>query len=171
MRKLFRLATIMIKIKHYKHPMKKLTYVIGLTITALLIACSIQPSDPIYQPSTYLPVFKQASFNEYISETKNWLTQNRVFLSENIVNEVEVNAPYEMRPRNKPQKGILLVHGLGDSPYSFTDISQTLKSEDILVRTILLPGHGSKPADLILPTLKRLASNCQSPCSTDGKRS
>ncbi|MDE1465342.1 alpha/beta hydrolase [Spartinivicinus poritis] len=64
-----------------------------------------------------------------------------------------LNSPYELLPKQKATKGVLLVHGLGDSPYSFIDISRTLQEQGFLVRTILLPGHGSKPADLMLPTL------------------
>ncbi len=43
----------------------------------------------------------------------------------------------------------MLVHGLGDSPGYFQDLAQELVSQGFLVRTVLLTGHGSKPADLI----------------------
>ncbi len=49
----------------------------------------------------------------------------------------------------EPQKGILLVHGLGDSPYSFTDIGPVLADNGFLVRTLLLPGHGTRPGDML----------------------
>jgi esterase/lipase len=47
------------------------------------------------------------------------------------------------------RKGLLLIHGLGDSPWSFVDIAQELASQGYAVRTALLPGHGTQPADLI----------------------
>jgi esterase/lipase len=48
-----------------------------------------------------------------------------------------------------PNKGIIFVHGLGDSPWSFYDVAQEFADQGYLVRSILLPGHGSRPADLI----------------------
>ncbi|TNC10878.1 alpha/beta hydrolase [Methylobacterium terricola] len=67
---------------------------------------------------------------------------------------VTLNAPREWRPVSsgrggKPSRGILLVHGLGDSPWSFHDIARDLAAGGILVRTILLPGHGTRPEDLL----------------------
>ena len=61
-----------------------------------------------------------------------------------------LNSPFEKKPINqKASKGILLVHGLGDSPGYFQDLAQELVSQGFLVRTVLLAGHASKPADLI----------------------
>ena len=61
------------------------------------------------------------------------------------------NTPFEIKAKNKDllSRGIILVHGLGDSPYSFIDIADQLSEQGFQVRVILLPGHGSKPADLI----------------------
>ena len=63
--------------------------------------------------------------------------------------EVEWNAPFELRPPAPTTKAILLVHGLGDSPWSFVDVSPTLVEQGYVVRTLLLRGHGTHPADLI----------------------
>lgn len=65
-----------------------------------------------------------------------------------------LNAPHEWRPAPsgrgaRPRKGILLVHGLGDSPWSFHDIAKNLAAGGYLVRTVLLPGHGTRPEDLL----------------------
>jgi alpha-beta hydrolase superfamily lysophospholipase len=46
---------------------------------------------------------------------------------------------------NPNGKALVLVHGLGDSPYSFRDIANHLAEQDYLVRAILLPSHGSLP--------------------------
>lgn len=67
---------------------------------------------------------------------------------------VALNAPREWRPAVSgrgaaPSRGILLVHGLGDSPWSFHDVAQDLAANGILVRTLLLPGHGTRPEDLL----------------------
>ncbi len=62
-----------------------------------------------------------------------------------------MNVPFEVAPSVGPSssKGILFVHGLGDTPWSFTDLAKEFSQRGYLVRTILLPGHGTRPADLI----------------------
>ena len=106
-------------------------------------------NNPLYLSSKSLPNYNQQNFSEYVNENKQWLKDNRVFLSKNQNLELSLNTPFERRPINqKVSKGILLVHGLGDSPGYFEDLTQELVSNGFLVRTVLLTGHGSKPADL-----------------------
>jgi esterase/lipase len=65
---------------------------------------------------------------------------------------VDANAPYELRPKNSLgiiQCGALLIHGLYDCPFSLRDIGTRLQSAGVLCRSILLPGHGTRPDDLI----------------------
>ena len=51
--------------------------------------------------------------------------------------------------------GVLLVHGLTDSPYLMRDLGDALASQPLatgrctLVRSLLLPGHGTVPGDLL----------------------
>ena len=112
--------------------------------------CFATKENPLYIPSKTLPSFNQEDFSKYINENKKWLENNRVFLTKNHELELFLNSPFEKRPINqKASKGILLVHGLGDSPGYFQDLAQELVSQGFLVRTVLLTGHGSKPADLI----------------------
>ncbi|MEZ9465093.1 alpha/beta hydrolase, partial [Vibrio splendidus] len=58
------------------------------------------------------------------------------------------------QPVSPNGKAVLLVHGLGDSPYSFKDIATHLAEQGYLVRTVLLPGHGSRVGDLMQPSLE-----------------
>lgn len=122
-----------------------------LTLGFALSGCSQAPDTPAFRVSDSQPVYTQNSFTEYVEETRAWLSQNRAFMTKNPAQELKSNSPFELKPANsgKVRKGILLVHGLGDSPYSFVDIAPVLTKQGFLVRTILLPGHGSKPADLI----------------------
>ncbi|WP_428943876.1 alpha/beta hydrolase [Pantoea sp. FN060301] len=62
--------------------------------------------------------------------------------------ELRWNTPQEWRPDGPTKKGILLIHGLGDAPGSFTDIAPELARQGFLVRSVLLPGHGTQPKDL-----------------------
>ena len=68
------------------------------------------------------------------------------------------NSPFELIPdvnlypkteKKKFKKGILLIHGLTDSPYLLRPVARHLRSKGFLVRTILLPGHGTIPGDLL----------------------
>lgn len=120
---------------------------------AALTGCETMPEDPNYLTAEKLPDFKQADFNRYLAETEQWLRANRVFNSADEDKEIKANLPYELTPDKPNGKGVLLVHGLADSPFSFIDIAEHLAGQGYLVRTVLLPGHGSKAGDLILPTL------------------
>lgn len=67
---------------------------------------------------------------------------------------VDARGPYEWRP---PQAcigagqgmGFLLIHGLTDSPYLLRDVAASLREAYpcALLRGVLLPGHGTVPAD------------------------
>ncbi|NQZ81534.1 MAG: alpha/beta fold hydrolase [Colwellia sp.] len=57
-------------------------------------------------------------------------------------------APFELKQINN-DKAILLIHGLTDSPYVFHDLAAFYYQQGFTVRTLLLPGHATAPADLI----------------------
>jgi len=121
---------------------------------AALTGCESIPEDPNYLTAEGLPDYNQADFDTYLQETQSWLRANRVFNSADEDKEITANLPYEIKPENPNGQGVLLVHGLADSPFSFIDIAKHLAQQGYLVRTVLLPGHGSKVGDLILPTLE-----------------
>lgn len=79
---------------------------------------------------------------------KAWIGANRSFVldtDEGRKMELEANLRRSTAPSIPTGAGILLVHGLGDSPWSFSDIAQSLAANGILVRTVLLPGCGTQP--------------------------
>ncbi|MEM9605143.1 MAG: alpha/beta fold hydrolase [Pseudomonadota bacterium] len=126
-----------------------------LTLLVTLVAAAqlFTPNDPLYTPSSALPDYRQPSFDAYVDDTRQWIADNRVFLTDNPTAEVDANAPFELEPTgNAPAtRGVLLVHGLGDSPFYLRDIAAALVDQGFRVRTLLLPGHGTRPADLTLP--------------------
>ncbi len=124
----------------------------ALIASASVIGCS-SSSDPMYVPNAQLSPFQQATFDEYLTETEQWLNQHRVFVSADKQKELDAVMPFELKPENPNGQSVLLVHGLADSPYSFVDIAPVLAEQGYLVRVILLPGHGSRPADLELVEL------------------
>lgn len=49
---------------------------------------------------------------------------------------------------DKPRGGVLLVHGLSDSPYSMRALTRTFHEQGYFVVGLRLPGHGTAPAGL-----------------------
>ena len=133
------------------------TIILSATVAALTLAgCQSTVEHPLYQPSGSQTVNSYQSFEEYLGKTEQQLTLHRYFLTENKQQEIKANMPFEVKPQSDtsqpsdtPRKGILLIHGLGDSPWSFVDISQSLADSGFLVRTVLLDGHGTRPADMM----------------------
>jgi len=121
----------------------------------LLVSFS-PPDNAIYKASSSKLPTDSPNFETYIQSTKQWLSQNREFVTDNKAQELMANIPFEIKAKNKGElrRGILLVHGLGDSPYSFIDIAEQLSKQGFHVRAILLPGHGSKPANLISTSIQ-----------------
>ncbi|MGY3572009.1 alpha/beta hydrolase [Vibrio paucivorans] len=123
----------------------------ALLLPLLLTACASSDTHPLYTPSSVKVLTDYDSFEQYVQETEQQLKENRYFLTSDHAAELAANMPSEIKPKSntEPTKGVLLIHGLGDSPYSFVDIAQSLSAQGLLVRTILLPGHGTRPADML----------------------
>lgn len=111
------------------------------------------------------------SFEEYRSEILHQLRTERSFQGDDKEAELLWNGPQEWRPvqygiSGRPKKGILLVHGLGDSPWSFHDVAPALAAQGFLVRTVLLPGHGTRPEDLLSVTAEQWRRTVQEQAMT-----
>lgn len=101
-------------------------------------------------------------FDEYIRKTEQMIKTARVDIHKS--NEADImnaNLPFELRPdesryaRNasgRHEKGILLIHGLSDSPYFMRAVARYFQDKGFLVQSILLPGHGTVPGDLLRVT-------------------
>lgn len=70
---------------------------------------------------------------------------------------VSGNSPFELHPAgnfqkggNKPyRRGVLLTHGLSDSPYHMRHLADFFQRNGFRVMALLLPGHGTRPGDLL----------------------
>jgi alpha-beta hydrolase superfamily lysophospholipase len=51
-------------------------------------------------------------------------------------------------PARDPKIGVLLLHGMSDSPYSLRSIGERLREDDAWVVGLRLPGHGTTPSGL-----------------------
>src|SRR5512141_512461 len=61
---------------------------------------------------------------------------------------VNWNRTFEITPEH-PVGGVLLLHGLTDSPYSLRSIGENLGSRGFDVVGLRLPGHGTAPSGLL----------------------
>lgn len=117
-----------------------------------LAGCAQAPQHPLYEQSNgKYNATGHATYESYLQTTEDWLVRSRVILNGDRVEEIAMNMPFALAPTTNGaiQKGILLVHGLGDSPWSFRDLAQEFSQKGYLVHTVLLPGHGTRPADMI----------------------
>ena len=70
---------------------------------------------------------------------------------------VDGNAPFELKPpsgfsagKDKAyRRGVVLTHGLSDSPYSMRYLAAFFQQNGFRVMAVLLPGHGTQPGDLL----------------------
>lgn len=64
---------------------------------------------------------------------------------------IEGNSPFVLKPDSNdgPRRGILMVHGLSDSPFMMRDLGQFFQRQGFYVLAMQLPGHGTRPGDLL----------------------
>ena len=127
----------------------KLLFAISLAALVLMGCSSVNEThQPLHTSSEYYD-YIQPSFEQYVDTTSEWLSENRAFIAEDHSKELSMNVPYSKGDPTS-EKAILLVHGLGDSPFSFSDISTSLVEQGFYVQVVLLPGHGSNPEHMKL---------------------
>lgn len=117
----------------------------GRVVLALLLVMSLACTPT----QTQITPLGQSNFEDYRRQTLQWMEQRRAFQTPDPQAELAWNAPREWRPTSPATRGVLLVHGLGDSPWSFYDLGAQLVQQGFLVRSLLLPGHGTQPADML----------------------
>jgi len=133
-----------------------------LALLACLLLAGCAASPPRLQPSGLNNVFNFADdvpFAAYVRQTREMMLRARVDIDENNRETIlKANMPFELRPeegenirdgKGRYRRGALLVHGLSDSPYLLQPLARHLQKRGFLVRTILLPGHGTVPGDLL----------------------
>lgn len=104
-----------------------------------------------------LITFEQGKpFSDYLAATRQLIRDYRIDLTPSTANKiVEANSPFEWRPYEGEhyERGVLLIHGLYDSPFMMRDMGAHFLKQGYLVRSILIPGHGTAPGDLLNVTL------------------
>ena len=129
-------------------------------VVGILLLAACTPNHPRFQPSGRNSSFdfNELTFSKYMEENGKIITRSRFDLDDNSRERIiAANSPYELLPDEllfprredgRFEKGALLLHGLADSPYVMLPLARHLQSRGFLVRTVLLPGHGTCPGDL-----------------------
>ena len=111
-------------------------------------AALYRPADELLQVAPARP------FADYVDAARMHLDRYKVpvpgFARER---QVEWSLPFERAPApdcTGPETGLLLIHGLADTPFVFRDLADALAERCVRVRTLLLPGHGTRPGDLVM---------------------
>lgn len=108
---------------------------------------------------------QRVTFDEYVKDLSAILRDNWEYLSRyddsfsgekpySVDKIVSWHTPVDQVPEKDCQgigasKGMLLVHGLYDSPYVMKDLQAFFSRKCFHTRTLLLPGHGTRPGSLI----------------------
>ncbi len=126
-----------------------------LVLLALAATAACATSTQLYSPGpSTLGAEPVTDFERYLESVKAYVDTNLVpvdgFEREQ---QVQWNLPYRLAPAagcsSGDRIGILLVHGLSDSPFVFRDLASYLANQCVEVRTLLLQGHGTRPGDMV----------------------
>ena len=127
----------------------------------LLQACASNPTlEARHQASGLNTQFSgdQQSFADYVAQSRAMIAKTHSAANVVELNQIiEANAPFEMRPalscpsgqRRPYRRGVLLTHGLTDSPYFMRYLGAFFQENCFRVMAVLLPGHGTQPGDLL----------------------
>jgi esterase/lipase len=118
------------------------------------------PLEERHQPSGLNTLFNgdQLAFAEYVERSRAMIAKTHAGVDgPNSKRIIDGNAPFELKPpascpagNQKPyRRGVLLTHGLTDSPYSMRYLGSFFQKNCFRVMAILLPGHGTRPGDLL----------------------
>lgn len=124
-----------------------------LLAVALLTGCSA--ADPLYRPAEQLyTAGPQPDYGAYIAGARAHLDEYAVAVDGfDRERQIEWRLPFERAPAAHCDRdattGLLLIHGLADTPFIFRDLADRLAARCVRVRAILLPGHGTRPGDLV----------------------
>lgn len=105
----------------------------------------------------------QLSFAEYVAFNRGMIRKVRSVTDRNISDPAKLdqiidgNSPFSLLPagddiygkEKKYRRGILLTHGLSDSPYFMRHVAHFFQSQGFRVLAVLLPGHGTCPGDML----------------------
>jgi esterase/lipase len=134
--------------------------IFGILVLTLQACASTPPLEARHQVSGLNTQFNgaQLTFAEYVARSRDMIAKTHTAANPAELDKIiEGNAPFELKPpascpsgKSKPyRRGVLLTHGLTDSPYFMRYLASLFQENCFRVMVILLPGHGTQPGDLL----------------------
>ncbi|WP_203299329.1 alpha/beta fold hydrolase [Marinobacter sediminum] len=136
-----------------QHRRRLITCIAALMLLLTVSACA--PNSALYEPGPEtLGAEPYGDFDQYRATVQGYLERNLIAVDgfsreQQIAWNLPFRTPVAHHCAGQPTTGMLLVHGLSDSPFVFRDLAQSLATQCVEVRTILLQGHGTRPGDMI----------------------
>lgn len=146
-------------------------WIIVATTLCVLTACTTSIDTPEtqrqalrFEPTGQKVAFNPArykDFNDYVDQTRIHLGAHKVYMNlDNAKKELKAAIPFSVRPHQVtpvrqcengtgPTRGVVLMHGLSDMPAAMTDIANAFAERCFISYSMLLPGHGARPAELL----------------------
>lgn len=93
--------------------------------------------------------YGQIDYSEYIEQIQTDLAKARSFYPGGHNESTQLNTPFESVPSEGTDTAVLLIHGLLETPFITRDIAGVFEQQGFAVRSVLLPGHATVPADLL----------------------
>jgi esterase/lipase len=134
----------------------------GLAAAFLSLACSGNSKLSLrHKESGLNTAFRYAgmAYPDYVAQMRRVILDTRQDLTPEQKDKIlEWNSPFILEPdpascprptAGRHRNGILLIHGLTDSPFHMRDLGEYFRRKCFLVYGLLLPGHGTVPGDLL----------------------
>lgn len=127
----------------------------GSVLASALLLAGCTAADPLYRPAGRLyTAGPEPDYGAYVAGAREHLREYAVGVDGfGRERQIEWRLPFERAPAAHCDRddttGLLLIHGLADTPFIFRDLADRLAARCIRVRAILLPGHGTRPGDLV----------------------
>ena len=134
---------------------------LAIVLPVLLLGCSSPGHTPLRpelvisgwrDPAALAPA---ADFDTYVGKVRAELRTHRLpFVASMADAELGKVAPFRTLPdrgcKTDAPRGIaILIHGLSDTAFAMRDLAATFSKQCFEARALLLPGHGTRPADLM----------------------
>ncbi len=106
-------------------------------------------------------LFKQLQTEVYSEVSSQKLNQLNRFENGSLANPssypINWNRSFILKP-DQPRGGVLLLHGLSDSPYSLRALAKELYQQGYYVLGLRMPGHGTAPSGIVHASWQDMAS-------------
>lgn len=94
--------------------------------------------------------FNKLEFEAYLRRAREEISKAHSGQPKPILSEIiQTAAPRQTNKRPKNRHGVILIHGLLDTPNSMLSIENSLIKAGYFVKTLLLSGHGTSPNALL----------------------